>query len=141
MKYHSNIPRIRSYIIFTYLIRESFSVNLAGLDEALTILLLYKPEEVLPSKVEIYSLRFAITEYLATLQKAYIHPSDKNPGPVQIEKLRQENIPLKNNSPQMDLNIEQLQFRRKLMLGMLETDGWDMKALYEGKKLYQEYDF
>lgn len=136
---HTAYPVLHNF--HTNLVRESFSVNLAGLDEALSILLLYKPEEILPSKVEIYSLRFAITEFLATLQKAYILPSHDNPGPVQTEKLKEENIPLKSNSPQMDLNIEQLQFRRKLMLGMLEADGWDMNSLYEGKKLYQEYDF
>lgn len=136
---HTAYPVLHNF--HTNLVRESFSVNLAGLDEALSILLLYKPEDILPSKVEIYSLRFAITEYLATLQKAYIHPSHNDPGDVRIEKLKNENIPLKSNSHEMDLNIDQLQFRRKLMLGMLESDGWDIKSLYEGKKLYEEYDF
>jgi len=136
---HTAYPVLHNF--HSNLVRESFSVNLAGLDEALTILLLYKPEEVLPAKVEIYSLRYAVTEFLATLEKAYIYPSDNNPGPVRIEKLKQKNIPLKENKPATGLDIERLQLRRKLMLAMLETDGWNMESLYEGKKLYQEYDF
>ncbi|MGN6602585.1 MAG: hypothetical protein ACTHK8_09050 [Ginsengibacter sp.] len=136
---HTAYPVLHNF--HSNLISESFSVNLADLDEALTILLLYKPEELLPSKFEIYSLRYAITEFLATLQKAHIHQSKNNPCPLEIEKLLKEQIPLKDNSEKIDLNIEQLKFRRKLLLGMLENDGWNMQSIYAGKKLYQEYDF
>ena len=136
---HTAYPVLHNF--HSHLIRESFTVNLAGLDEALTILLLYKPDEMLPSKVEIYSLRYAITEFFATLQKAYIHPSDTHPGPVRLEKLKEQNIPLKDKMDESKHNMKQIELRRKIMLGMLESDGWDMTSLYEGKKLYQEYDY
>ncbi len=136
---HTAYPVLHNF--HTNLVRESFSVNLASLDEALTILLLYKPEQVAPTKEEIYSLRYAITEYLSTLEKAYIKPAERNPPDIRTEKLKQDNIPLNSTSKQIELNLEQIKYRRKVLLGMLENDGWDMDTVYAGKKLYREYDF
>jgi hypothetical protein len=125
----------------TNLINESFSVNIAALDEALTMLLLYKSKELLPANEEIYSLRYAITEFIATLQKAYIQPSKKDPMPLQMDRLRELNIPLQEHECENNPDIKRVHFRRKVITGMLENDGWDMNTVYEGKRLYQEYDF
>jgi hypothetical protein len=108
----------------SHLNREALAINLVTLDEALTTLMLYTPEYIVPHKQKIYPLRFAITDYLATLSKAFIRPSENEPGAVTLEKLRKYKIPLKQHNSEVAFKLEKLQLRRKLLLGMLENDGW-----------------
>lgn len=110
--------------------REALAVNLVVLDEALTILMLYLPNDMKPHKQEIYPLRFAITDYLATLGYAFIRPSKNEPGPVVINKLRAYNIPFRQHNAEIQFELEKLTFRRKLLLGMLENDGWHWGSIF-----------
>lgn len=125
--FHSHLPR------------EALAINLVSLDEALTILLLYGPDNIKPHKQEVYPLRFAITDYLATLGNAFIRPSAHEPGPVSIQKLKEKNIPLKQHNKQTSFNLGKLRFRRKLLLGMLENDGWHWGSIAMESK-YKKFD-
>ncbi len=121
----------------SHLHREALAVNLVALDEALTILMLYLPDDIKPHKQEIYPLRYALTDYLATLESAFIGPSKNEPGPIVISKLKAFNIPLRQQNSETQFDMEKLRYRRKLMLGMLENDGWHwgsifMKNTYHG---------
>ena len=119
--------------------REALAINLAALDEALTILMLYVPDDVMPPKQEIYPLRFAITDYLATLGSAFIAPSRNQPAPIDIKRLKEVSIPMKQQNREMEFELEKLRFRRKLLLGMLENDGWHWNSMdMEGE--YGQYD-
>lgn len=118
---------------------QSFTVNLACLDEALNMLLLYKPNEMVPVKSEIYSLQFAISEYLASLQKAFIKPAKKNLDLPGNEFFKENGIPFNHTSPE-SIDLTHLQKRRQLLLGMLQNDGWEMHTLYSDKGL-MDYDF
>lgn len=135
---HTAYPVLHNF--HANLVRESFSVNIASLDEALTILLLYKPKEILPATEEIYSVRYAITEYLASLKKAFIKPSENIPSPVHTQFMKENEIPVQNDK-QTEIKLQRLRYRRSILLGMLENDGWNMDSLYKSKKLYREYDF
>ena len=123
----------------SHLHREALAVNLVALDEALTILMLYLPDDIKPHKQEIYPLRFAITDYLATLGSAFIGPSRNEPGPIVANKLGAYNIPLRQHNSEAQFNLEKLRFRRKLLLGMLENDGWHWGSIFM-QNTYEGYD-
>lgn len=123
----------------SHLRREALAINLVSLDEALTILLLFVPDEVKPSKQEIYPLRFAITDYLATLVSAFIQPSKNVPGPIELEQLKEWAIPLKQTNSEIQMKMEKLTTRRKLLLGNLENDGWHWGTI-KMENIYREFD-
>jgi hypothetical protein len=123
----------------SHLHREALAVNLVALDEALTILMLYLPDDVKPHKREIYPLRFAITDYLATLSSAFIGPSKNEPGPIVINSLEKFNIPLRQHNSETKFDLEKLRFRRRLLLGMLENDGWNWGSIFM-ENTYDGYD-
>lgn len=125
--FHSHLPR------------ESLYINLTALDEALTILLIYLPDHIHPHKQSIYPLRFAITDFLNTLQEAFIRPSGNLPGPIQLDRLKEYNIPLKQENTDIRMALERLRFRRKLLLGMLENDGWAWGHIFM-KNDYSAFD-
>ena len=124
----------------SHLHRESIAVKLVSLDEALTILLLQIPEGTQPHKQEIYPLRYAITDYLATLGEAFIGPSKNVPGPLKTDLLEKYGIPLKQQNQEIEFKFEKLRFRRKLLLGLLENDGWHWDSIYTDSK-YNDLDF
>lgn len=123
----------------SHLKRESFSINLAALDEALSILLLYIPDDVKPAKQEIQYVRYAIADYLATLKNAFIQPSVNVPGPFQIDQLRGHGIPIGDESVEIKEKVGELILRRKLLLGMIENDGWQWESIFM-ENAYADYD-
>ena len=123
----------------SHLRREALAINLVSLDEALTIMMLYLPDSAKPHKQEIYPLRFAITDFLATLVSAFIKPSGNEPGPLMIKKLTEYGISLKQHNQDVEFKLKKLRFRRLLLLGMLENDGWHWGNIYM-ESPYDEYD-
>lgn len=110
--------------------RESIYITLSALDEALTILLLYIPDDIKPHKHDIYPLRYAITDYLYTLQNAFISSSENEPGPLQLDRLKKHGIPLKEEDENIKMQLQNLNLRRRLLLGMMENDGWEWESIY-----------
>lgn len=109
--------------------KASAIIQLTNLDEALTILLLYIPEANRPGKEDVYPLRKAITSYLVTLRSVFINPSDNLPRPPGLDKLKKMGIPLiLPETKEEELN--NLKERRKLLLGLLESDGWNWSDRY-----------
>lgn len=123
----------------SHLRRETIYINLSSLDEALTVLLLYLPDDIKPHKQDIYPLRYAITDYLHTLKTAFIRPSKNVPGPIQLDQLIKEGIPLKQENQETRMKMEEIRFRRKLLLGMMEKDGWHWGSIFMENE-YKEYD-
>lgn len=123
----------------SHLRREALAINLVALDEALTILLLHVPDDIKPNKQEVFPLRFAITDYLATLVSAFIKPSRNEPAPIELEELKRYAIPLKQKNSDTRMQLERLRKRRKLLLGMLENDGWHWGTINMESK-YVDFD-
>ncbi|WP_017733460.1 two pore domain potassium channel family protein [Nafulsella turpanensis] len=123
----------------SHLHQEALAINLVTLDEALSILLLYGHNETYTIEQQIYPLRFAISDYLATLANAFIEPSNNEPGPFRMERLRQSAIPFKQENEDIRMDKERLRLRRKLLLGMLENDGWHWGNIYM-TATYESYD-
>ena len=106
----------------------SLAINIACLDEALTLLLLYKPKDVAPSLPELYSLRSAITYYLQTLRNAFITPADEDPPAPEMGPLLANDLPL-HGEPFHELTGDDVKLRRKLLKGLLSSQGWDWNAI------------
>lgn len=123
----------------SHLRRESIYLNLSALDEAVTILLLYIPGNIKPHKQDLYPLRYAITDYLHTLKSAFIEPSKNEPAPIQLSQLKKYGIPLKQENEEIRRKTEKLRLRRKLLLGMIENDGWDWNNIFM-ETAYNDYD-
>jgi len=135
---HTAYPILHNF--HSNVVSKSFSINLAVLDEALTILLVYKPEDILPAAQDVYPLRYAITEYLVTLKDAFIQPSKHTPECLRITQLQQHHIPLKDNSEAIQQSLAQLQYRRKVLLGLIENDGWHWDVIHQHKNEHPKYD-
>jgi hypothetical protein len=114
---------------------QSLVINIACLDEALTLLLLYKPKGVEPTLPKLYSLRSAITFYLQTLQNAFITPSEEEPPAPDMRALLANGLPLQGK-PFDELTNDSLQLRRRLLCGLLLSQGWDWKIVED----YQSSD-
>lgn len=107
---------------------ENLVLSITSLDEALTILLLYKPDDVDPDLPELYQLRSSITYYLQTLQNAFVKPADENPPAPDFKPLLNNGLPL-FGKPFEELLSEELRLRRRLLLGLLHSQGWNWAAV------------
>jgi len=100
--------------------------NLAALDEAITLLLLYIPEHMRPQDQYLIPLRKAITTFISSLTSLYIKP-DKGDVPLfQVNELEQAEVPLLHPEPE---KIEQLSKRRRALKVMVEYNGWNWKEI------------
>lgn len=111
---------------------ESGPINVCALDEALTILICYVPEELQPDKHYVYPLRKSITAYINNLSIADITPSNEAPNLPDLSMLTRAEVPLKQESDFID-DFESLQKRRKLLKAMLQNDGWNWDEMVSSK--------
>ena len=107
---------------------ENGAVTLSSLDEALSILLIYIPEDIRPKDYSLIMLRKAITQYLSTLSSAFISEADDTPPQPDLSELKERNIPINENSSQTNEKYNNLVKRRRLLLGLIKEDGWDWHA-------------
>ena len=97
--------------------------------------MLYGPEEKCPNEEVIFPLRSAISRYLATLHEAFIYPAESLPPNIKHNISIFRELPLRQPNKQSDMEEKQLEFRRKLLKGMLENDGWHWDDMW----LEQDY--
>lgn len=109
--------------------QRSTSITISILDEALTILLYSVPKDHWPKQASLRSLRIAINSYLSTLNAAFIKPSNKIPPLPNYDLLREAGIPILPNDEEIEKCYKRHEPRRKLLMGLLETDGWEWKDL------------
>jgi hypothetical protein len=95
--------------------------NLAALDEALTMLLLYVPEQHHPGYQYIIPVRKSITTFLQTLNTLFINPEGSEVPPLDLSELIKAGIPLKQ--PTLE-DLSSLNHRRKMVKAMVDNDGW-----------------
>ena len=112
--------------------KESFVLNITNLDEAITIMLLHLPEAQRPCNAEMYPLRKAISNYLITIKSAYINPAREAPGIPPLPNFDKLCIPYANDQSRIGAHYDQLQERRKALLGLIEDDGWHWGDLDAG---------
>lgn len=95
---------------------------IATLDEALTLFVLAVREEVRPDANVLRSARQAVGEYLDTLESVHIQATEKAPPLPSLGTLRGAGIPTVSEERFLS-GIAHLG-RRRLLLALLERDGW-----------------
>ena len=103
--------------------KEAFVLNLTNLDEALTIIMYFIPEEMRPEKTVMIGLRKAITNYLMTLPEVFIKPSKDTPPIPLLNDLKESEIPLIDK--EVREGYDNLSYRRRLLLALVNDDGWN----------------
>lgn len=103
---------------------EGSALSVAALDEALTILAygLHEDADGLAPGTA-HPIRQVITEFLETLGGAHIARSENVPPPPSLAPLRDAGLPM-SSQENFQKRLEALEGRRKLLLALVESDGW-----------------
>ncbi len=96
--------------------------SVAVLDEAITLFAGVCPEQR-PDKGAFYPLRQAIAEFLSTLAEAHLEPKGETPSPPSLDPLRKAGI-VTVKDEEFRLALDSLVDRRRLLLGLVEEEGW-----------------
>jgi hypothetical protein len=111
--------------------KEAFVLNITNLDEVLTVLLHNIPKDQQPSYNTLIRLRKAISSYLVTLPATFITPGKKTP-PIQIlTDLESKGVPILAGTT-VDQEYKKLTTRRRLLLSLINDDGWEWTDLQCG---------
>ena len=107
---------------------KSAPVNIAVLDEALTILELGLTGANRPDKMQLRPVREAIFEFLVTLHRIYMPPATV-PPPPSLARLRKAGLPVVDDATFAE-RCASLKHRRQLLAALLAADGlsWDAVA-------------
>ncbi|QCR21910.1 potassium channel family protein [Pontibacter sp. SGAir0037] len=100
--------------------------NLAELDEALSIMLIYIPEHLHPQPQYLVPARKAISSFLDTLTNTFLDPAEEISAPLPVDELRKSGIP---TLTPLQERLAQLDKRRKILKSMLLNDGWSLEDL------------
>jgi hypothetical protein len=94
----------------------------AVLDECLTLIEGIDPE-LRPDPTAVYPLRQAVQRLLSTLQEAHLEAEKVAPPAPHLDGLRQAGIKTLDDEDFLGL-VDPLQKRRRLLLGLVEQEGW-----------------
>ncbi|WP_299154193.1 potassium channel family protein [uncultured Christiangramia sp.] len=113
-------------------INESLPVQLATLDETLSILLYQVEEDNFEDRLSMERTYKSLTYYLSTLASAFIHPGDDEPEHPNTDYLHD----LKKSDQAIDDSANRkLAARRKLLLAYLQNDGWEWDVIEKKEKV------
>ena len=118
---------------------ENIVLKLAALDEALTIFMFHIPLEQQPSRLQIQSVRRAITAYLDTI--TYLDPASEQPPLPRfhlIEEYTGEKLE-RTTAPYTDEIYQALDKRRRLWYADIQYDGWQWEDMH-GEKYITDLD-
>ena len=102
---------------------ESLALSVAALDETLTMLQHAVEDRGGIDPVSYRATRQVITEFLDTLQDAFVKAADEAPPAPSLDPLRERGIPVVD-STLFDRRIEALADRRRLLRGLVQNSGW-----------------
>jgi hypothetical protein len=109
---------------------ESLSINLANVDEAITIIILFvEPKRW--REQDITPLRDAISKFLATTSHHYPQIRKKIAAySPDIKYLKSRNIPIKEH-PALSSSSYEMNERRSSLEGLLYSNGWSWSDVYQ----------
>lgn len=96
-------------------------MEIAALDEALTIFLFGIPEQDCPNEIVLRTARISIQHYLETINKTFVDPAEQTPPQPSLEVLRDAGVPTCSDE-QFAAALEELSSRRRILLGLVESD-------------------
>lgn len=111
---------------------KSTAINLAKMDEALSILLVQVPQEDRPNPRLVHPLRKAITDYLITQKEHFINfqANEVDYSFPELEGLRKVGIPLFPREDEVQDNYGKIENRRRLIRSILRNEGWRFNDIY-----------
>lgn len=122
-----------SYPVLHYYYSEnrskSLPVNLAVLDEAMTILYTLINQEHCTSHLAVHSARMSVSSFLETLKSNFISKAAMEPPVPSLALLAANNVPV--NSKQIQWAYKENKNRRMLLLGLLQDDGREWQDVYD----------
>jgi hypothetical protein len=104
--------------------QQASAIALPIIDDALSIMEFGLEKEAKPNPILLKKFRNCIDDYLNTLQKTYINASEKPLMLPDLSMLRRANIPVVEDKI-FELNMIEIEDRRKKLLGLLTKDNWD----------------
>jgi hypothetical protein len=107
----------------------SLAVNVAALDEALTILECGLQRGCSLDLPSLGASRMAITEFLNTLEPALIAPSKDDPPPPSLKPLKDMGIPVVDDEL-FSQALAPLAQRRRLLHALVRNEGWTWHAVW-----------
>ncbi|MEC4985671.1 MAG: potassium channel family protein [Oscillatoria sp. PMC 1068.18] len=111
---------------------QSIVLSLVALDEAMTLLEYGLPKSYHPDRSALGTARRANAAYLNTLKSAYFKPSDRDPPLPDLESLRLAGMPTVTDE-EFHEATKKLKKRRRMLLALLENDGWKWDAIASRK--------
>lgn len=104
-------------------LRTAIGPRLVSLDEALTIITADDLEDRKLYRSSVAALRTSITDFLDSLEQTFVQPATEPPPVPRIDSLSADGL-LAIDQADLDACCEELEARRRLLLGYLHHDGW-----------------
>lgn len=118
---HLAYPILNYYHAAKY--ENSIAVAVAVYDDALTIIAEAVPQKYHPPTTILTSGRQTIDSYMQTLKVAFIQASEEVPPEPDLNKIKEDNIPIESEEGFKD-KLKDLEQRRKLLYGAIINDAW-----------------
>lgn len=97
------------------------AATIAALDEALTLIAFAVEDDVRPPALVLRSARSSVSTFLTTLESAFVDPAQRAPPPPDLDRLREEGIPVVDDEAYRSA-LADLDLRRRMLLGMARSD-------------------
>ncbi|SFC69067.1 Ion channel [Halobiforma haloterrestris] len=97
------------------------AVEIAALDDALTLVRFGVPKEHRPNEIIVRNARNGIENYLETLHETFVDPADNTPPPPDLTALREAGIPTASDD-EFEASLDDLEMRRRTLFGFIESD-------------------
>jgi hypothetical protein len=107
---------------------QSVPLSLATLDEALTLLDCGLADRCGVRQARYHPVRQVVTEYLETLDSAFIHAARQAPPPPSLEPLRAAGLPVVDDDVFAE-RVRGLSDRRCLLRGLVEQSAWPWRLV------------
>ncbi|OIB57347.1 potassium channel family protein [Natrialba sp. SSL1] len=101
--------------------KRSPTVEIAALDEALSLIKFGIPEPHQPNGIVLRNARKGIENYLETLHQTFVEPADRTPSLPDLNALREGGIPTVSDEEFVS-SFDTLSKRRRILLGIVESD-------------------
>ncbi len=95
--------------------------SIAVLDDTLTLLRFGVPKSDRPSDTIVKNARTSVHSYLGTLHRSFVKPADRSPPAPALEPLRDAGVPTVSDD-EFEASVAELTDRRRLLLGLVESD-------------------
>lgn len=125
------------YCFYTTNSRKAAVLNIARLDEALSIIFKLVPDDSKPSQQSLNPLRNAITDFIQIQQKYFIRLSSDRPRLPEVNMLLEAGVPLRFDQADLPQAYQDLRERRTKLRTLLRDQGRDFHNIFDEMRGYE----